>query len=91
MLGRLGREINEQYSRFSLLQERLALYDRELLSLVADNSEASLRAYQNDVVDFATPVRARITELETRLKWWRLRADLAKAIIQLKYFEGDET
>lgn len=90
VLGRLGRELNERYSNLSFLQERLALYDRELLSLVADNSEASLRAYQNDVVDFATLVRARITELETRLKWWRLRADLAKAMIRLKYFDGDE-
>ncbi|MCH8844748.1 MAG: TolC family protein [SAR324 cluster bacterium] len=86
----LQSSLQEQHAKWTRLMERLSVYDTELLSLANNNSEASLRAYQNDVADFSTLVRARIMELETRLKWWRLRIDLAQTLIQIKSLVGEE-
>ena len=86
LLGRL----QSLYASWQRLGERVDHYRQTLLPQAQQNAESTLHAYQNDRTDFTTLVRARITELDTRLQALKLRVDRAKAQAQLLYLAGEE-
>ncbi|NIX10421.1 MAG: TolC family protein [Gammaproteobacteria bacterium] len=88
-LLQLRRQLSADYAEWQRLGERLALYGEQLLPHARRNAETSLSAYQNDRTDFTTLMRARIAELDTRLRYQRLRADRAKARAHLLYLSGE--
>lgn len=88
-LLQLERRLAADHAEWQRLGERLVLYREQLLPHARRNAEASLTAYKNDRTDFTTLMRARIAELETRLRNLRLRADRAKAQARLLYLAGE--
>jgi len=78
------------YSKWLRLGERLRRYQEKLIDQASENSVASLSAYQNDTSDFPTLMRAKITELNTKLKSLRLEIDYAKAQANLLYLVGEK-
>jgi outer membrane protein TolC len=87
----LSKMLDSSYAQWERLGERIQLFDEKLLPQVKQNTEISLSAYQNDISDFTSLMRAQITELETRLKALRLRVDRAKAQARLLYIAGDKS
>lgn len=75
-------------SIFKQADERLKLYETQLLPQAQQNAEASLKAYQSGVTEFSGLVRARLTELKSQLQHLRLVADKAKAQVELLYLAG---
>ena len=86
-LRELRRMLEAEYSAWQRLNERVALYDQAILSRADQSLEAALGAYQSDVTDFSTLMRAQSTELETRLKALRVRIDRAQTQAKLLYLK----
>jgi outer membrane protein TolC len=72
------------------ISQRLQYFSSDLLPQAAQNTEAALNAYQSGVSDFGELVRARLTELDSRLKYLRLKVKRAKAHVDLLYLAGDQ-
>lgn len=89
-LRELRRVLESEHAAWARLGERDRLYEHTVVQRAADNYDASLRAYRNDVSDFATVMRAQLTEIDTRLQWLRVRVDRAKAQAKLLYLEGQD-
>jgi outer membrane protein TolC len=87
----LQRMLDTSYADWRRLGERMRRYVDELLPQAAATAEAALTAYQSDRGDFTMLMRARITELETRLQYLRLRIDHAKNQANLLYLAGEDT
>lgn len=96
MLGRdnryreLQKSLDKSLADWDRLGERLSRYESTLLPHAKANAEASLNAYQSDQGDFTMLMRARITELNTRLQAVRLEVDRAKAQAELLYLAGEK-
>ncbi len=82
-------KLERDHAAWTRLSQRLARYEKTLIGQAVANSEASLLAYQNDTTDFATLMRAKITELNTNLKALRIHTDYAKAHARLLYLAGE--
>ncbi len=82
--------LERDHASLTRLAQRLKRYEDTLIGQAVANSEASLLAYQNDTTDFATLMRAKITELNTNLKALRIHTDYAKAHARLLYLAGEQ-
>jgi outer membrane protein TolC len=82
-LRELRRVLQSEHATWARLGERERLYARTVVQRAADNYDASLRAYRNDVTEFTTVMRAQITEIDTRLQWLRVRVDRAMTAMSL--------
>ena len=82
--------LDKNHAEFVRLGERLERYEKTLVPQAMANAEASVKAYQSDRGDFTMLIRARITELDTRLQSVRLKVDHAKAQAGLLYIAGDD-
>jgi outer membrane protein TolC len=80
--------LEQAWSDWLRLGQRLALYERALADQSAQNLELAMLGYQVDVTDFATLMRAQLTEIDIRLKELRVRVDRAKAQARLSYLKG---
>lgn len=67
------------------LDERVALYRRQLLPQMREQAEAALAAYNNDDGDFAEAVRARIAELNAKIDFLDIETERLKTIARLNY------
>ena len=83
-------KLERDHVTWTRLAQRLKRYEETLIRQAVANSEASLLAYQNDTTDFATLMRAKITELNTNLKALRIHTDYAKAHARLLYLAGEQ-
>ncbi len=90
-LRELRRMTERKYARWEQLRERYELYESRTLIEASQNTEATLKAYQSDVTDFTTLMRARLTELSTQLAMVRLRVEQAKVQADLLYYAGDRS
>ena len=81
--------LDTQYAVWTGFTERLALNEKQLLPQAQQTAEAALNAYQSNVTDFPTMMRARITALETRLAALRLRVQRAQTQAKLLYLAGE--
>ncbi len=88
-LRELKRQVGRMYARWRKLGTRFELYKSRTIIEAGQNAEATLKAYQSDVTEFTTLMRARLTELNTRLAMIRLQVDRAKVQTDLLYFAGD--
>jgi outer membrane protein TolC len=70
------------------LGKRLELYETRAIIDAAQNSESTLKAYQNDLTDFTTLMRARLTELNTQIDMLKIRINRAKSQANVLYFSG---
>ncbi|RDH43352.1 TolC family protein [Zooshikella ganghwensis] len=68
------------------LDQRLSLYQSQLLPQMHQQAEAALTAYTNDEGDFAEVVRARIAELNAEIDALTINVAKQKTIAQLNYF-----
>lgn len=88
------RQLNSEYqqamSTWLRLQARLARYRSDIVPQARENANASLHAYQSRRGDFTSLMRARITELETSLKHFRMETKLLKMQAKLLYLLGEE-
>jgi outer membrane protein TolC len=89
-LRELKETLETEYANWLRLGERAALYETRLLPEADANAEAALNAYQSSVTDFATLMRADITDLEVRLEALRVRVERLQAQARLLYLAGDE-
>ncbi len=89
-LRELKRSLQRAYARWRRIGERIALYEERLIHESAANVGAALLAYQSGVTEFTALMRARITDLDTRLQALRLRIDRAKEQARLRYISGED-
>lgn len=85
----LLRELEATYAAWQRLDERRRSYRETLLVRARQNADASLVAFQSDVTDFTTLMRARITQLDTRLQAERIEVDYSKTQVGLLYLSGE--
>lgn len=78
-----------EYANWNRLDDRFQLYEKRASADARMNVESTLNAYQNDVTDFTTLMRAYLTELNTRLDMLRIRIEKAKVQSKLLYLAGE--
>lgn len=81
--------IEEHSTTLAREQERLKLYEDNLLPQAAFNAETAFEDYQDAVGDLTTLMRARIGEYELKLSHAALRADEIITRAKLLYFQGE--
>lgn len=89
-LRKLQSQLQETLATWGNLQERINRFQNSIVPQARENAKASLHAYQNRGGDFTALMRARITELETELKYSRLQADYLKTQAKLLYLLGEQ-
>ena len=89
-LRELARQAGRIHASWKQLGARYSLYESHTIIEAQQNADTTLKAYQNDVADFTTLMRARLLELNTRLSMLRLYVERAKVQSDLLYFVGDE-
>jgi outer membrane protein TolC len=89
VLRQMGSELELHAATLNRQSERRRLFEETLLPEAEFNAEAAFEAYQAALKDLTTLMRARITELELRLDYAALRAELLKTQARLLYFEGE--
>jgi outer membrane protein TolC len=82
----LKRQVEKEHANWIRMGQRLELYETRAVVDAAQNSESTLKAYQNDQTDFTTLMRARLTELNTQLDMLKIRVDRAKSQANLLYY-----
>lgn len=87
---KLKQMLDKEFANWKRLNERHRFYQDKLIPQAEQNSSAALFAYQNDRTDFATLMRARITELNTHLKSIRININRVKAQAGVLYFSGEQ-
>ena len=65
--------------------ERIARYERELLPLAQERTQAALAAYRGGKSDINAVLAARKNEIEMRTQALQLNADTARAWAQLNF------
>jgi outer membrane protein TolC len=88
-LRELLREAEAEYANLARLQRRLELYRARATAEADQAQEATFNAYQNDLADFETLVRARALALETELELIRVRAASQQSRARLLYLSGE--
>ncbi len=84
----LLRMLEANFVQWERLDERRRLFQQTLLPQARQNAEAAVNAYQSDMADLTTVIRARATELDTRLADLRVRVDHARTQSRLLYLAG---
>ncbi|PJE78574.1 hypothetical protein CI610_02486 [invertebrate metagenome] len=84
-LRALQGQLQTESARFTGLQNRISLFREQLIPQVISQSEASLKAYQADVGDFADVIQAYKARLEMTLEYTRLQADTRQSYARLRY------
>ncbi len=82
----LRRQVEKEYAHWVRLKQRFELYKTRAIIDAAQNSESTLKAYQNDLTDFTTLMRARLTELNIQINMLQIRINHAKSQANLLYF-----
>lgn len=87
------RELQSEYQQAKAtwlrLKSRLQRFQSTIVPQSKENASAALLAYQSRRGDFTSLMRARITELETELKFSRLHSKLLKTQARLLYLVGE--
>lgn len=86
----LKRQVEKEHANWVRMGQRLELYQTRATVDAAQNSESTLKAYQNDLTDFTTLMRARLTELNTQLDMLKIRVARAKSHARLLFFIGED-
>ncbi len=84
----LNRQLGRTFADWTRLEQRIALYETEVMDRARQTSKATIISYQNEIADFAEMVRAELAELDIELALVRLRTDRAKAHATLLFLNG---
>lgn len=84
----MRRRLEASLATYSRASERLELYHSQLLPQAEQNTESSLSAYQSGVNTFSVLVRARLTEMDSRIQLVKLIVDKGFAKVELLYLAG---
>ncbi len=87
----LKRQVNAEYANYTRLERRLKLYKQRATVEAAQTQEATFNAYQNDLADFETLIRARIITLSTQLEMLSIQEKFAKSHVNLLYLAGEKS
>lgn len=85
----LLESLENNSANYKRISERLEYFEKMLIPQAEQNTKAALNAYQSGVSDFGELVRARLTELDSRLKQLRLIVDREKSRVDLLYLAGE--
>ena len=77
--AQLRSELNSEYTRWTDLTRRIALYEAQILQLSKNQAEAALLAYQSDAGDFSDVMRAQVNNLDTRLEHIGIQIERAQS------------
>jgi len=88
LLG-LKQLVEKEHANWVRLGNRLELYETRAVVDATQNSESTLKAYQNDLTDFTTLMRARLTELNIQIDMLKIRINRAKSQANLLYFSRE--
>ena len=66
--------------------QRLSMYQSQILPQMAQQSDAALNAYTNDLGDFAEVVRAEIAELDAQITTLGIEVAKRKALASINYY-----
>lgn len=89
-LRQLASELQEARASVQVLERQIRLHENKLIPQSAAHASLALKAYENDRMEFDAVVRARILELETRLKALRLQVDRASSTANIVYLAGED-
>ena len=89
-MRKLLSQLQRTRSSLRILDRQISLYKDKLIPQSRSHSELALKAYENNRVEFNSVLRARVAELDTRLKGIRLQVDRAQTIAMLNYLAGEE-
>jgi outer membrane protein TolC len=78
-------QLQSAVARLRRLDQRETLYTSHLLPQMAEQAEAALSAYNNDVGDFAEAVRARIAELDAKIDALSLAVERQQTTARINY------
>lgn len=78
--------IEKEVRQLKRLSERQTLYSTQLITQTHEQAEAALSAYTNDDGGFSEVVRARITELNTKISALNIDIDALKTVTRINYF-----
>ena len=84
----LSERLRNNFANYQRITERLEYFKTMLVPQAEQNTKAALNAYQSGVSDFGELVRARLTELDSRLKELRLKVNREKSKVDLLYLAG---
>ena len=87
----LVQHLDDWYSTWLHLKERLRHYRDFIDPKARENTTAALQAYQSDRGDFNSLMRAQLNELKTLLKSLRLQIDATKTQASLLYLSGESS
>ncbi|MFW2440005.1 MAG: TolC family protein [Arenicellales bacterium] len=87
---KLTSQLQRSQSSLRILDRQIHLYRDKLVPQSGSHAELALKAYENSRVEFDSVIRARVAELDTRLKAIRLEVDRAQTITMLNYLAGEE-
>ncbi|MEA5446713.1 TolC family protein [Gammaproteobacteria bacterium AB-CW1] len=85
MQGQLERE----YARYQRQQQLASLYEERLLDEAAESVSLEFSAYRADRGDFRDLIRARVAELDYRLRLLEVKQRLNSSRIELNYLAGE--
>ncbi len=88
-LRKLKSQLQSEQSDWETAQQRINRFHKIIVPQSEENAKAALYAYQNRRGNFNSLMRARITELETKLKFLKLRISYLKSQAQLLYLVGE--
>ena len=88
-LYELTSMLEREYASWDRLNERLELYQKRAISDARSTAESTLRAYQSDITEFTTLMRAQLLELNTQLEMLRVQVERAKVKAKLLYLTGE--
>lgn len=78
-------EVRSMLNEWENGRERIARYERELVPLASDRTEAALAAYRGGKSDLAAVLAARRNEIDVRTQTLQLEMDTARLWAQLNY------
>ena len=85
----LQTRLETALANWDQLQQRLKLYQQQVLPQSQQNAEAAMNGYQSGVVSFFTLTGARSAELKARLQQLQLQVEQARVYAQIHYLVGD--
>jgi len=86
VLRELMAGLKSSIDQYQGASQRLSMYQSQILPQMAQQSDAALNAYTNDLGDFAEVVRAEIAELDAQITTLGIEVAKRKALASINYY-----
>jgi len=88
-LKELTRSLDAEHAAFERMGERLRVFESQTMAESRQNVDATMTAYETGRTEFNDILRARATDLDTRLALLQIRVERARAAVNLRYLAGE--